>query len=211
VKFFGVSGGIGSGKSTVLTALGARGAATIDIDAVNRALQEPGQPLFVRIVERWGGDVVGPDGRLDRPALSAIAFADRGALAELTGMAAPLIEREVVQQASVHVDDPDAVVAVESALYLQPMYGMSGMVVVDVPVEVAVHRLVEARGMSEVDARARVASQIPREVRLEHADHVVHNDGTLDSLDGEIASLLDWIREQPAAVPALDRGATTRP
>ena len=207
MKFVGLTGGIGSGKSTVRAALAARGATTIDVDAVSRALQEPGRPFFEQIVAHWGDVVVADDGRLDRAALAEIVFSDREQLGVLTGMAAPLTEAEVVRIASEHLDDPGAVVVVEAALYLAPMYGMSGLVVVDAPVEVAIARLVDDRGMNDADARARIASQLPREQRLEHADYVVHNDGSIEALEAQVDALLDWIRQQPDAVPTLERTA----
>jgi dephospho-CoA kinase len=209
VKFVGLSGGIGSGKSTVRASLAARGVVTMDVDAVSRELQEPGRPFFEQIVARWGPDVVGSDGGLDRAALAEIVFRDREQLAELTGMAAPVTEVEIVRLASEYVDDPGAIVVVESALFIGPMYGMSGLVVVDVPVEVAVERLVATRDLSETEARARVASQLPRELRLEHAGYIVVNAGTREDLDDLIEPLLEWIQSQPNAVPIVERRGTT--
>jgi len=210
VKFVGLTGGIGSGKSTVRRVLADRGTVTIDIDEVNRALQEPGHPLFEQIVHRWGPTVVDPDGRLDRAALAGIVFGDTAALRELTSMAAPLTEAEVVRLASEHIDDPGAIVIVESALYLRPMYGMSGVVLVDVSPETAVTRLVTDRGMTEAEARSRIAAQLPREQRLAHASYVVLNDGSLEALEAHLQPLLTWLRSQPDAVPTLARDAISR-
>jgi dephospho-CoA kinase len=204
VKFVGLSGGIGSGKSTLRQLLSSRGVITIDVDAVSRELQEPGQPFFEEIVARWGNRVVRADGQLDRAALGKIVFADRDQLAELTGMAAPATERELVRRASVPIAEEGAIVVVESALYTQPMYGMSGLVVVDVPADVAVARLVETRALSEADATARVASQASRELRLRQASYVVSNNGTRGELEDEVDPLLAWIRSEPDATPTLD-------
>jgi dephospho-CoA kinase len=209
VKFAGLTGLIGAGKSTVGAALAGRGAVVIDVDKVSRELQEPGQPFYEQIVARWGEAVVG-DGRLDREALAAIVFSDRAQLGELTLMAAPLTEQEIVRRASAH-SGTDTVVIAEAALYLAPMYGMTGLVVVDVPVEVAVSRLVTQRGMSEADARARIASQIPRELRLEHAGFVVDNSGPLEDLVSQLDVLFAWLQTLPDATPTVDRQSTRGP
>jgi dephospho-CoA kinase len=202
MKFVGLAGGIGSGKSTVGEQLARRGAEVIDVDAVSRELQEPGQPLYDRIVARWGDGVVAPDGRLDRAALAAIVFRDRAQLTELTSMAAPFNEEAIVQRASVCLGT-DRVAVVETAMSLTSMYGMRGICLVDVAPDVAVERLVTHRGMSEDDARARVASQLPRELRIEHADFVIDNSRGLDALEVHVARAWQWIHELPDAIPTL--------
>ena len=98
MKFVGLSGGIGSGKSTVAARLVERGAHVIDADVLSRELQQPGQPLFDQIVARWGPDVVDAEGRLDREALGRIVFADQQQLTELTMMAGPATEQELVRR-----------------------------------------------------------------------------------------------------------------
>ncbi len=202
MKFVGLSGGIGSGKSTVATGFAAWGAHLVDADVLSRELQQPGRPLFDQIVARWGRDVLDAEGRLDRAALGRIVFVDPEQLAELTMMAGPITEQELVRRALLYRGTDDVVVA-EAAMYLQPMYGMEGLIVVDTPVELAVSRLVQHRGMPEEDARARVASQLPRETRLEHADLVIDNRGTVDELDERIREAWDWIRALPDATPHL--------
>jgi dephospho-CoA kinase len=202
LKFIGLSGGIGSGKSTVAAKLAARRAHVIDADVLSRDLQQPGQPLFDQIVARWGTGVLDADGRLDRGALGRIVFADRAQLDELTMMAGPVTEQELVRRARLHQGTDDVVVA-EAAMYPGPLYGMTGLLVVDAPVEIAVARLVRHRGMPEADARARIASQLPRETRLEHADLVIDNGSTLDALDDAVRGAWDWIWSQPDATPHL--------
>jgi dephospho-CoA kinase len=209
VKFLGLTGVIGAGKSTVGAGLAARGAVLIDADQLTRELQEPGQRFYEQIVARWGDTVVGADGWLDRAALAAIVFSDRAQLGELTLMAAPLTEQEIVRRALAH-RGTDAVVVAEAALYLSPMYGMTGLAVVDVPVEVAVTRLVTMRGMSEADARARIAAQPPREIRLEHAGFVVDNSGPLEDLQAQLDELFTWIQLLPDATPTVDRRPASR-
>jgi dephospho-CoA kinase len=109
-----------------------------------------------------------------------------------------------VRRASAYLGT-DTVVVAEAALYLAPMYGMTGLALVDVPVEVAVTRLVTQRGMSEGEARARIASQLPREVRLQHAGFVVDNSGPLDDLPPQLDELSAWIQTLPDATPTVDR------
>ena len=205
MKFVGLTGGIGAGKSTVAGYLVERGAVVIDADALSRELQQPGQPLFDAIVARWGRRVLDDAGRLDRAALAAIVFADRAQLEELTAMAGPYTEVELVARARAHLGTPTVVVA-EAAMYRARMYGMEGLIVVDTPVEVAVDRLVRLRGMQEEDARARIALQLDRASRLAGADYVVHNAGDLEALSEEVDRLWTWIQRLPDATPHLARG-----
>ena len=160
---------------------------------------------------RWGEPVVGADGRLDRQALAAIVFADRSQLGELTAMAAPLTEQEIVRRALVHLGT-DALVVVEAALYLAPMYGMTGLAVVDVPVEVAVSRLVAQRQMSEQDVS----------VQASRCSHRARSDSsTPDSSSTTAATrypqldrLCAWLQALPNATPTLERrpaGPTLNP
>ena len=204
MKFIGLSGGIGAGKSTVGRYLAARGAVVMDVDDISKELQQPGRPFYEAIVARWGPTIVAPDGQLDRRELSRIVFGDEEQLKELTAMAAPVTEVEIVRQASEHVGT-DRVVVVQAAMYSAPMYGMTGLAVVDAPVEVAVGRLVALRGMSEEDARARIASQITRQERLEKANFIVDNSGDTTALDQQADSLLVWAKAEPDATPTLRR------
>jgi len=205
MKFVGLSGVIGAGKSTVGGLLRARGADVLDVDQVSREMQEPGGPLYRKIVERWGDAVLDVGGRLDRPALSAIVFNDRAQLGELTMMAAPLTEQAIVDLAS-RALGTDGVVVCEAAMYLTRMYGMEGLLVVDVPPDLALERLVRDRGMTEEEARARLGSQLPRETRLEHADFVIDNSGTPEELEARIGEAWSWIETLPDATPTVDRG-----
>ena len=204
MKFVGLAGGIGSGKSTVGARLAARGALVIDVDQVSRELQEPGAPVYEQIVARWGDGVLDGDRRLDRAALSRIVFADRDQLIELTMMAAPHTEEAVVGRAATCLGT-DRVAVMETAMSLAPMYGMEGMCLVDAPAEVAIARLVAHRGMSEDDARARLANQLPRETRLEHADFVIDNSGDVGALEDQIEQAWTWIHGLPDATPKLAR------
>jgi dephospho-CoA kinase len=204
MKFVGVGGGIGSGKSTVSASLAQRGAYVIDVDDISRQVQRSGTPVFDAIVERWGCQVVAPNGELDRVALGRMVFADAEELAVLTAsITGPAIEAVLLERARAHLGTDDVVV-VEAALILggdQRMYGMEGVIHVDVPAQTAVARLV-ARGMHEDDARARLAKQVGRQARLRQADFVIDNSGDLDALEAQVDGAWRWIASLPDAIPS---------
>jgi dephospho-CoA kinase len=197
MKLVGLTGGIGSGKSTVSRLLIERGAVIVDADAIVKDLQAAGQPVFAAIVERFGPTVVGADGELDRPALAAIVFGDPKMLKELNAIVHPAVRDEIVRQSEVEVET-DKVVVLDVPLMVEGIrYGSSGMIVVDLPVDIAVERLVSQRGFTEADARARMARQATREQRLAQADFVVDNSGTPEQLEAQIPALWEWIQTLP--------------
>ena len=188
----GLTGGIGSGKSTVSRQLADRGAVVIDYDLLAREAVEPGTPGLAAIVERFGPEVLAADGALDRPALGAVVFADESARRDLEAITHPAIRDLAAQRVA---DAPaDAVVVHDHPLLVE--MGMAALcdvvVVVDVPAEVQVERLVRDRGMSESDARARLAAQSSREDRLAAADVVLDNTGSLEDLRAAVDVL--WTR-----------------
>ncbi|MGA0862414.1 MAG: dephospho-CoA kinase [Ilumatobacteraceae bacterium] len=195
----GLTGGIGSGKSTVSQLLAARGAVIIDADAITRELQAPGAPLLSEIAERFGAHVLGPDGSLDRAALASIVFADSDALADLNKIVHPAVAREMDRRLAEQRETDNVVVLDIPLLAENPRKGLSGVVVVDVPVDTAVERLVGQRGMDESDARARIAKQASREDRLKIADRVVDNSGDLSALERRIDEVWQWARSLPPA------------
>lgn len=193
----GLTGAIGSGKSTVAALLAARGAVVLDADAVTRDLQRPGQPVHRRIVGRFGPEVLGPGGVLDRPALAAVVFADPDALDDLEAIVHPAVH-EVIDERLVALAATDAVVVLDVPLLLEAgSYPVAGVVVVDCPSEVAVARLVEHRGMTAADARARLARQLPRDERRARADVVIDNAGPLDALGPQVDAAWAWIQTLP--------------
>jgi dephospho-CoA kinase len=187
----GLTGGIGSGKSTVAEALVARGAVLVDADRIARQVVEPGQPAHRRLVERFGARIVAPDGTIDRPALADIAFADRAALADLNSITHPAIAAEMERQRAAYRHS-DAVVLLDIPLMTpaqRDLLGLDLVVVVDCDPEVALERLVSQRGMDRRQARARMAAQPSREQRLAGADLVVDNGGDRSRLAEEVERL----------------------
>ena len=173
----GLTGGIGSGKSTVSAFLAERGAVVVDADAITRQLQAPGQPVLAAIVERFGPEIVSADGTLDRAALAAIVFDDPAALKDLTAIVHPAVGKEIARRLEAERGG-DRVVVLDIPLLVESgRYQVAGLVVVDVDPDVAVERLVRFRGMSEADARARMANQVSRADRLAKADWVIDNSG----------------------------------
>jgi dephospho-CoA kinase len=192
----GLTGGIGAGKSTVSALLAEYGAVIVDADQIARDLQVPGSPVLDRMAERFGAHIIGDDGSLDRAAVAGIVFGDsdeaKSALADLNGIVHPAMQAEIERQIAAHADTDQVVVLDFPLLGENPRDDIAATIVVDVPVDVAVERLVASRGMDEHDARKRVASQIGREERLARATHVVDNSGDLDQLRDEVGRL--WSR-----------------
>jgi dephospho-CoA kinase len=178
----GLTGGIGSGKSTVSALLAEHGAVVIDYDQLARDVVAVGSPALDEIADRFGAGVIAPDGSLDRPALGSIVFGDPAALADLNGITHPAIGRLGAQREA--AAGPDAIVVHDNPLLVE-MGGAAHcdvVVVVDVPVEVQVERLTTIRGMTEADALARIAAQASREQRTGAADLVIDNTGPVDEL-----------------------------
>jgi len=199
MRVVGLTGGIGAGKSTVSAALAARGAVVIDADAITREVQQPGEPVFVAMVERFGPGIVAADGSLDRQAVADLVFPDPEALADLNKIVHPavgatLAERLAAQVGTDHVVILDVPLLVESG-----RDDMAGIIVVDVDPETAVRRLVEHRGFSEQDARSRISRQAGRDERLAKADFVIDNGGTLEDLVPQIDRCWAWIQGLPEA------------
>ncbi len=185
----GLTGGIGSGKSTVSAQLAELGADIVDYDVLAREAVEPGTKALRRIADRFGGDVISADGSLDRPALGSVVFADEAARRDLEAITHPAIRD--LAAARVAAASPDAVLVHDHPLLIE--MGMAQrcdvVVVVDVPEDVQVARLVADRGMSEQDARSRLAAQSNRDDRLAAADVVLDNTGTLEELRGAVDAL----------------------
>ncbi|MEW2106738.1 dephospho-CoA kinase [Streptomyces cellulosae] len=182
----GLTGGIGAGKSEVSRLLAECGAVLIDADRIAREVVEPGTPGLAAVVEAFGEDILAEDGSLDRPRLGALVFNDPEKLATLNSIVHPLVgarSRELEEAAP-----EDAVVVHDVPLLtengLAPLYDV--VIVVDASPETQLDRLVRLRGMSEEDARARMAAQATREQRRAIADIVIDNDVPLDELERRV-------------------------
>ena len=185
----GLTGGIGSGKTTVSDLLGSWGAVVVDADVIAREVVAPGTAGLAALADAFGPEVIAPDGGLDRERMAAIAFADPEARARLNGIVHPLVR---ARSAELVAAAPPGSVVVQ-AIPLLAETGQRGsfdlVVVVDVDPEIAVERLVARRGMTEADARARVASQASRADRLAIADVVIDNSGDRESLEAQVTEL----------------------
>lgn len=193
----GLTGGMGSGKSSVSQRLVARGAVLIDADAITRELQQPGQPVLDAMVARFGPGIRHPDGTLDRQAVADLVFHDPEALADLNAIVHPAVGAEIARRLEAAAGTDQVVVLDVPLLVESGRSDLAATLVVDVDPEVAVARLVAHRGVREDDARARMARQASREERLAHADHVIDNSGDLDALDRAVDEAWDWIQRLP--------------
>ncbi len=197
----GLTGGIGSGKTTVGRLLAERGAVVIDADQIVRDVQQPGSPVLARLAERFGDAVIAPDGSLDRAAVAAVAFADADSLAALNAIVHPAVGAELDRRVRAERSTDRVVVMDIPLLTENPRPGLQAIIVVDVPVEVQVRRLVEGRGFDEADARARISRQADREARLATATHVLDNSGDLEHLVPQVDRLWDDLRALPQLPP----------
>jgi dephospho-CoA kinase len=199
----GLTGGVGSGKSTAARLLAGHGAVVVDADALAREVVAAGTESLAQVVARFGRDLLGDDGQLDRAALGRVVFADPAARADLEAIIHPRVRAaaQILEDAAV-LQDPEAVVVHDIPLLVETGQAGPGsryrpVVVVDAPDEVRVARLV-VRGMSDPEARARMTAQASRGERLAAADVVLDNEGPPAALAVQVGSL--WRRLKAAAV-----------
>jgi dephospho-CoA kinase len=190
----GLTGGIGSGKSTVARMLEAKDATVIDTDAIAREVVEPDGPAYAAVVARFGRSIVGAGGRLDRARLAHVAFADPQARADLNSIVHPAVARVVDERVAAARAGGARVVVLEVPLLIEAGWDarVDSVVVVDCPEDVAVRRLVEGRAMDEADVRRRIAAQAPRADRLARADTVLDNSGPREELGKQVDAF--WSR-----------------
>ena len=193
MKLIGLTGGIGSGKSSVAKLLVGHGAVLVDADAIVKELQEPGTDVFREMVDRFGAGIVSGDGSLDRPAVAEIVFGDEKALADLGLIVHPRVHTEIEARVAEQLDSDNVVVLDIPLLAESGWPGLLATMVVDLAPDVAVERLVQYRGFDEKDARARIANQASREDRLSTADYVVDNSGSPTELEVVVSAAWDWI------------------
>jgi dephospho-CoA kinase len=196
----GLTGGIGSGKSSVAQLLSARGAIVIDSDAITREMQTAGSPLLAQLVERFG-DVLNEDGSLNRAQLASIVFPSPENVKALNAIMHPAIGKEMSRRLDEQRKTDNVVVLDIPLLVENPRKGLSGVLVVDVDTELAVERVVKHRGMDADDVRARISRQSTREQRIAIADRIIDNSGSLEELERQVEDAWQWAQKLPAAEP----------
>jgi dephospho-CoA kinase len=184
MRVIGLTGGIGTGKSSVSRLLREKGVTVIDADEATRAVQSRGSEGLRRLVDEFGASILTSDGELDRGRLAAVAFADPEARRRLNAIVHPLVREWMAdrQMAAEAQGLPHVVLDIPLLFESRGVAGFDDVILVYAPEEVALRRLVEQRGMSEEQARARIAAQMPIEEKRELAQHVIDNTGTLQQL-----------------------------
>ena len=197
MKKVGLTGGIGSGKSTVARMLGGAGFAVVDADQVARDIMEPGSPVLEEVAAAFGADLIGDDGALDRGELARRAFATTEDTQCLNAITHPAIRAESERRFAAAEEAGEQAVIHDMPLLvdLGLNQDMDLTVVVDVDKEERIRRLVDKRGLDEADARARMAQQIDDATRLAAADVVIDNNGPLDALEPQVAALIKKIKD----------------
>ncbi|MFT2014713.1 dephospho-CoA kinase [Streptomyces sp. 796.1] len=194
----GLTGGIGAGKSEVSRLLASYGAVLIDSDKIAREVVEPGTPGLAAVVAEFGPEVLGADGRLDRPKLGSIVFADPQRLAALNAIVHPLVRE---RSAELEQTAGEGAIVVHDVPLLTEN-GLASLfdlvLVVDAAPETQCDRLVRHRGMTEAEARSRMAAQATREQRLALADLVIDNDGPLEALEPQVRKVWEQLKERAA-------------
>ena len=187
----GLTGGIGAGKSTVSAMLVDHGAVLVDADKIAREVVEPGQPLLERLAETFGAEVLHPDGSLNRPALAAAAFVDSDRTAQLNGLMHPAIRDRTAEHFASHADAEivvhDVPLLVENSM--TPAYHLN--LLVDVPAEVRLRRLMDSRGMDRDDAAARISRQADDETRRADCDVIIDNSGSVEETKAAVGRLIE--------------------
>ena len=190
----GLTGGIGSGKSTVSAEFARRGAVVIDADLVVRELQSPGGAVLSAMVEHFGETILAADGTLNRQAVADVVFNDPEELKALNAIVHPKVGEEIDRRIDAERDTENVVILDVPLLVESKAYETEGIIVVDTDPEIAVQRLVEFRGFNADDARARMKLQATRDERRAVAAFIVPNDGSQEELMTRIDECWDWIQ-----------------
>jgi dephospho-CoA kinase len=205
----GLTGNIGSGKSTVAQLLSERGATIIDADVLARRAVEVGTPAYRAIAERWGTSILSSDGAIDRAALRRIVFSDPVQLEQLNAYVHPEVERMrelLVDQARTR---GDRLVVCDVPLLFERRLtdNFDRIVLVDAPRPVRLERLVRERGLRETEAMDMIVAQMPAELKRARADHVIDNEGTLTQLDQRVTEVWSALLQE-ASEPRAESSAT---
>ena len=197
---FGLTGGIASGKSAVAAILRELGFPVLDADSISHRLMEPGQAAHDEILLAFGADLADASGRIDRQKLASIVFADSAKLAELNAILHPRVDQIVFNQLDEwEKSGAHAAAFVEAALLIEAGMAarLDGLVVAWSTPEQQLERL-RARGMSETEARRRIAAQLPIEEKLKQATHTINCSGTLDETRAQVLTLAANLRRHQA-------------
>ena len=194
MRLIGLTGGIGSGKSTVARMLAERGAAVVDADLLAREVVEPGQPALAEIAAEFGPSVLLPDGRLDRAALGAVVFADAARRERLNAITHPRVGALMQERIAAALASDAPLVAVDIPLLFEGSRQslFEGVLLVWAPPELQLRRLVERDGMAEAEARARIAAQMPIDEKRALATWVIDNSGPLSATEAQVD---EWWRD----------------
>lgn len=203
MRVVGLTGGIGTGKSTVAAMLRELGATVIDADEATRAVQARGTEGLHRLAQEFGPAILGPDGELDRGRLAEIAFKDAEARRRLNGIVHPLVRQWMAERQQEALERGDAVVVLDIPLLFESRGAdaFETVVLVYAPEELQVRRLVELRGMTEEQALPRIEAQTPIEEKRRMATHVIENTGSLKQLR-------DQVRQVWAEISSDDAGGS---
>jgi dephospho-CoA kinase len=199
----GLTGGIGSGKSTVAGMLARRGAIVVDADAIAREVVQPGTPALAKLVERFGDDILAADGSLDRPALAAKAFVDDETRKDLEAITHPAIGEEFLRRIA---EAPEGSIVIHDVpLLVESKRGIEyfAVIVVEAPLDTRLDRL-EDRGVDRDDAQRRIGLQASDEERRSVATWIVDNAGELDALERRVEEIWIDLLERTAAAGKAD-------
>ena len=194
----GLTGNIGSGKSTVAQLLSERGATIIDADVLARRAVELGTPAFDMIVRRWGTSILSPNGHLERSSLRRIVFSDPTQLEELNKIVHPEVERLRVQLLDEARQRGDRITVCDIPLLFEKHMAPSfdRIVLVDAPRPLRLERLVRDRALRETEAMDMIAAQMPAELKRAGADYIIENDSTLNELERRVAGVWTQLTQE---------------
>lgn len=207
----GLTGGIGSGKSTVARCFADRGWPVVDADAVAREIVAPGEPTLADLAERFGEAILRADGTLDRPALARVAFADEASRADLDRLTHPRIAARIAERlaalgaAERGADPLIAVVDHPLLIEIGQVGRFDAVVVVLAAEDTRLDRLVRLRGLDPDDVRARMRAQVDDDARRAAATHLVVNEGSLEELEADAAAVADRIEAAARQTRGADR------